>query len=165
VTDDDPLAGVTLEQAADLLYAAAELLTTAPPPIDQLDVDEATRLLSRIRDAVDVVRKVDSLLCARLIRDRWGAHEVEGIGVVRYRRTSVKDRWDERGAAFAVLEARMRERGGELPDPAEVVEWLLEAASIGYYRKTALRAMQIDPGDYFHSEPGNPAVDLPKRDL
>jgi hypothetical protein len=160
VTDLDD---VQLEQAAELLNAAAELLTTAPPPISELDPDEATRILARIRDAGDTVGKIDALLCAHLVGQRWGELEVDGLGVVKYRRTEKRERWDERGAAYAVLETKMAERGGELPDPRDVVDWLLEAASVGYFRKTALRSMGIDPGDYHHSERGNPAVDLPKR--
>lgn len=159
----DPLAGVSVGQAADLLVAAAELLTTAPPPLDELDAEEATRLLARIRQGVGTAKDFDALICARLIRERWGPHEIAGLGIVKYRRTAKSERWDERGAAFAVVAAKMEERGGEMPDPAEVVEWLLEAASVGYFRKTSLRAIGIDPNDYYHSEKGNPAVDLPKR--
>lgn len=161
---DDALADVSVGQAADLLVAAAELLTTAPPSLDELDADEATRLLARIREGVSIAKAFDTLICTRLIRERWGEQEVEGIGIVKYRRTAKSDRWDERGAAFAVVAAKMEERGGVVPDdPAEVVDWLLEAASVGYFRKTALRTMGIDPADFHHSERGNPAVDLPKR--
>ena len=103
----------SVDERVDMLTAVAELLTTAPPPIAELDPDDATRLLDRIRDAVETIRKVDALLCARLIRDRWGSVEVEGIGVVTYRRTSSNDRWDERGAAYAVVAAKMEERGGD----------------------------------------------------
>lgn len=160
----DELDALSLEQAAELFAAAAELLAAVEQPLEDLTGDELTKLLARIRDAVSVVDKLDALICARLVRDRWGTHEVDGLGVVKYRRTARLERWDERGAAFAVVAAKMEERGGVVPDdPREVVEWLLEAASVGYFRKTALRAMHIDPNDYWNAEKGNPAVDLPRR--
>ena len=88
---------------------------------------------------------------------------IEGVpGEVAITRGRAKERWEERTLAHDFVEAKIRATGGEMPDPKQVVEWVLELGRL-QPRKTPPRTMQMDLEDYYYSEPGNIAVQLPKH--
>lgn len=152
------LDSMTLEQAAEVYAEAGARLLAAYD-------DEPTQpfhVLRTIRRGIARGRDVDALICKHLVATQYGEHIIDGIGPVKVRRTQASVHWDERGTAFAWVAHKMEQVGGELVDPETVVDWLLEAAAVSYYRKGALRAAGLDPRDFYTSEPGNPAVDLPK---
>jgi hypothetical protein len=153
--------GVELVQLATQRLSEAALGT-----IDALDWEDAVRLLDQIRDSIETLRQIDSLLVRRIYLA--GPHgrniaELDGIGPVSITRSPDRKRWDERGIARAVIDARMADTTGEAPDPWDVAEWLLEVVSVGYARVTPLRAMGLDPDAFCDVEPGKPTVQLPPR--
>lgn len=125
----------------------------------------ALALLTVLRAAVKRAGIMDALL-VKYIYDHGqrGESLVDGIGRVHVHRRDAKVRWDERGTAHAIIDHHMEDLGGETPDPYVVLDWLLEAASVGYYRVTALRPLGIDPEEYRHKEKGSIAVDVPVPD-
>lgn len=144
--------------------AAGDLHLSDDGP-DDYDETATLAMLGILRASVRRAGELDALLVAHLHEHgTWGRRLVDGIGEVRTYRRPKNVRWDERGTAMAVVDVKMAELGGELPDPHEVVSWLLEAAAVDYYRTGALKALGIDPEDYRHSEKGTRAVDVPVPD-
>jgi hypothetical protein len=144
--------------------AAGDLLRSDDGPTDY-DETAVLALLGILRASVRQALKLDALLVDHLHdHGTWGERIVEGIGPVRTYRRPKNTRWDERGTAYAVLAKHMEETGGEVPDPGVVIDWLLEAAAVDYYRVTALRALGIDVDEFRHQEKGTRAVDVPVPD-
>lgn len=151
----------TLTAAVASLQLAGELLNiVAKGAIEDLAWDEALELLSDIRATLDDhIRPIEASLVRHVyLKGPHGNVEVEGIGMVNVHRSTNRKHWDERSALFAVLDARLQERGGEVPDPAEVVEWVLEVAGINYLRVGALKAVGLRADDYCDTSPGTPQV-------
>lgn len=167
VEEPDPLEGLTIAQAVELVQAAVDRLSVAMAggAVTQLPADEAVRVLAALRAATDDARALDTSLVNHIyLRAEHGKKVVDGVGEVWVSRTRSGDRWDERGALHAVVAKKMEARGGEVPDdPMEVLEWVLEVAGIGYLRKTALRTLGVPVDAYYDSVPGHPQVSLPPR--
>jgi hypothetical protein len=164
-TDGPPL---TLPVAIELTTVVAGRLSTAAGAgaIDALTWEDAIRLLDQLRPAIATLRQVDSLLARRAYLAGPHGRDVavlDGIGPVSITRTADRKRWDERGVARAVIDAKMADSTGESPDPWDVAEWLLEVVSVGYCRVTPLRALGLEPEAFCDVEPGNISVQLPKR--
>lgn len=163
----DPIADLTVPQAVDLLLAAATRLSEVTHDTKTLpDWQEAVRLLDKMRAAADQAGAVkDALVRHVYLTGEHGRNViVEGVGPVDITRARDRKAWDERGMIQAVIDRRMEERGGEMPnEPWEVVEWVLEVASVDYGRVTPLRALGLDPDDYCTSTPGRVGVSLPPR--
>jgi hypothetical protein len=159
---------LTIEDAADLLYAAAVKLseTAAGDGIRDLEPQHALLVLDRLRAAVWHARTVDDALVAHCYQHGpRGDSLVDGIGAVFIGRTAARPRWDERATLQHVLDAKVddycREHQGEFPTPETVLAWFLEVASISYFRKTALRELGVPIDEVYSSEPGRPKVQLP----
>lgn len=152
----------------DLLSAATDGLDGAvgSQPLADLTWEQQIALLDRLRTVTARLGQLDALLVRSIyLHGEHGKQVLDGIGEVWVTRTRSKERWDERGVAQAVIDAKMGERGGEMPDePWDVAEWLLEVLSVGYVRKGALDALGIDRDPFYDSEPGKPQVTLPPRD-
>lgn len=160
VSPEHQLAHLTLEQAAELYAEAGARLLAA---YDDDPGPDGFAILRTVRRGISRGRDVDALLCKWAIDTQpYGEQTVEGVGAVRVRRTQAAVKWDERGTAYAYLAAKLQAVEGEYPDPETVIDWLLEAAAVSYYRKTALTAAGLDPEEFYTSQRGNPAVDLPK---
>lgn len=162
------LDSLTVEEAVDLLHAAAEKLGEAAhgDGITDLEPQHALLVLDRLRSALWHARTVDDALVAHAYAHApRGRHVYDGIGEVYVGRSDSRPRWDDRGALQLVLDAKVddycREHQGEFPPPEVVVSWVLEVASIGYFRKTALKALGIPLDEVYSSEPGRPKVQLP----
>jgi hypothetical protein len=141
--------------------AAGDLLLSDDGPADY-DETAVLALLGILRASVGRAQDLDAILVAHLHEHgTWGRRMVDGIGEVRTYRREAKVDWDDYGTAYAVVDQHIEANGGEQPDPLEVVRWVLEAAAVGYYRKGALRALDLDPQDYYTSEKGTRAVDVP----
>lgn len=159
------LEAMTLPDGVALVRAAVDRLDDLARGVDRLDWQEATRLLRDLRDALVIAGSLDHALVRHIyLTGEHGKQVVEGVGQVQISRGRDRRKWDERGVVQAVLDARMTERGGEMPnEPWEVAEWLLEVLGVGYCRVTPLRAMGIDPANYCEDTPGNLQVSLPPR--
>lgn len=157
---------LTLADTVHVFAQAAGDLHRISDRSEDYDHEEALLILRTLRAAIRRAQTLDALLVKHLWdHGQRGTQLLDGIGEVRVHRRDARVKWDERGTAEAIVSRKMEERGGETPDdPMEVVTWLLEAASIGYYRLGSLRAMHIDPDDYRHREKGTIAVDLPIPD-
>lgn len=154
-----------LHNAVEALAKAGELLNiVAKGAIENLAWDDALDLLHTIRTTLtEHVNPIDASLTRHIyLTGPHGDVEVDGIGVVGIRRNNDRKSWDERSALFAMLDSRMAARGGEQPDPAEVIEWVLEVAGIQYLRVNALKAVGLRADDYCETTPGKVAVSLPK---
>jgi hypothetical protein len=162
------LDALTVEQAVDLLHAATEKLgeVAAGDALTDLEPEHAMIVLDRLRSAVWHARTVDDALVRHIYDHAPKGHQVvDGVGAVHVGRSAARPRWDEQGALQYVLDAKLETyctaNGGELPNPETVIRWVLEVASIGYFRKGALRALGVPLDEVFTSEPGRPKVDLP----
>lgn len=152
-----------LAAAVDLLLTAAEHVNDAAlGTIDTLGWEDAATLLADLRTAVSQhIGPVD----ASLVRQMYltGPHgtalEVEGVGVVEISRSQDRKEWDHRATATAVLDAHLsRSETGEAPGPWEVLDWLMDAAGLNYWRVRQLRALGVDPGVFCSEVPGKPTV-------
>lgn len=152
-----------LETALTGLAAAAEQVNVAARPSTLPPWEDALARLADLRDTIDTLRKLDALLTQHIyLTGEHGKRVLDGIGEVWVTRGRSKERWDHRGVARAVVDAKMEERGGEVPgDPWEVAEWLLDVLGIGYVRKTALDGLGIPRDPFYDSEPGTIQVTLP----
>lgn len=147
--------------ALDLLAEAADAVNTALAGLADVPALDALHLLADLRKATAVLGQLDAALATHLyLHGEHGEQLVDGIGKVRIYRTREREQWAKPELARAVVDARMRAINGEVTDPHTVVDWLLEALAIDYARKTALRAIGLDPGDYYTSEPGVPKVSI-----
>lgn len=167
---------MTVEEVSDPLDASGvvELLSEDAGRLDalltaeQLAAGEPLYWITVLRDLRDVLRELqtlDAVLCRHIyLHGEHGDIEVDGVGRVKVYRSRASERWEGREAAFAAVDAKLTETGGELPDPMTVVEWVLDVVGIGYCRKNTLRALGLDPALFYESVPGKPKVDLPKRD-
>lgn len=167
----DPGDAATPEDCVAAVLAAAgrlneALLAYAPP-----HWHDAARLLDRLRTATARLGALDASLVQWLyLHGEHGLHQqVEGIaGSVNITRGRSKERWAAPEAIGEYVDRKMVALGGEVPDPSEVVAWVLEvlpATQSSSLRKTPLRDAGIDLEDYYWSEPGNLQVGLPKPDL
>ena len=158
-----PLDDLTLTQAVDLLYAAAEKLseTAVYDTVRHTDLETSLRLLDRLRAALRLARDADDALVQNAYRKGRGDHVIEGLGPVTVSRTQDRKAWDERGIAQAVLDAHLSGGDGVVPEPWTVVSWLFEVIHVDYARLGALRALGLDPDDYSTRVRGRPSVRLP----
>jgi len=162
--EGDPAEALRL--AVEVFAAAGEAVNAAGlrgvPATDWVD---AIRLLSRLRDGFTEAGFVQSSLTTHVyLTGEHGDQTIDGIGRVKIARGRGRQKWDERGTIQAVIDAKMEQRGYEVPDdPWDVVEWILESASVGYFRVTPLRALGIEPDAFCESLPGKVGVSLPPR--
>lgn len=168
-TDRATLDDLSLEQAVALARAAATRLTevAVASNVETLDPEEATEQLRYLRDAVWLLGTVDDALVRHIyLKGEHGKQLMEGVGEVYVGRSRSNEKWDERGVAQAVIDAKMADfagaERGELPDPWDVAEWLLEVLGVGYVRKTALDTLGIPRAPFYDSTPGKLKVDVPR---
>jgi len=161
----DPLdVGGVIELLAEDTGRLDALLTTA-----QLDREAPEHWLIVLRDLRRVIEQLRTL-DAGLVRHIYltaehGKQVIDGIGEVWVARSKDRKKWDERGVAQAVLDHRMNERGGEIPnDPWEIAEWLLDVLAVSYVRVTPLRSMGLEPDAFCETVTGKPSVTLPPAD-
>lgn len=159
----DPDAG-TPEHAVGMVRDVAEALDVVMAGYEPDDWRDAVRLLHALRRGIERLRTVDAHLVRWLyFHGEHGQHQtLDGVGPFSITRTRAKERWDVQGTARDYVEAKIGETGGEMPDPLQVVSWVLEVVSSSACRKTAVRAAHLDVEDYYSSEPGNPQVSLPR---
>lgn len=144
--------------------AAARLLdTTGAKHLTALDVEATVRIADTLRHALRDIRLIQDALTrhAYLIAEHGRPYIIDGVGSVTINRTRDRKRWDERGVAQAIIDARMQNTDGEAPAPWDVVEWLLEVIAVNYCRVTPLRALGIEPKAFCDDVPGKPNIDLP----
>lgn len=160
------LNALTLTQAVELFAAAADRLSeTAHRELMGTSWTDAVHLLDRLRAAGRTGAQVDAALVRHIyLTGEHGKRVIDGIGEINVARSRDRTKWDERGVARAVIDARMADSVGELPDPWDVAEWLLEVYGVSYCRVTPLRALGIEPKAFCEDEPGKPTVQLPRRD-
>lgn len=153
------------EDAVDAVRDAADRLNTALTGYAPDDWTDAVRLLHRLRSATRVLAQLDSTLTTWVyLHGEHGLHQqIEGVpGQVDITRGRAKDRWAAEEAVTAYVERKLTETG-EVPDPLDVVAWVLEvvpASPSTKLRKTPLRAAGLDVDDYWTSEPGTIQVGL-----
>lgn len=155
-----PAALASLSDAAEVLSQNA-----MDPDVAKVDWQEAVRMLDRLRRATDLIGSVhDALVMHVYLTGEHGDQEVEGVkGMVRIARGRDRRSWEVDRTALAVVEAKMQEREGEMPDPEEVVEWLLEVLHVDYARVTPMRGLGLDPKEFCQDRPGKVGVQLPPR--
>lgn len=156
------------EDAAAVVALAVTDLAEALTGYHADDWRDAVHLLRAVRASRHRLAALDDTLTRWLyLHGEHGQHQlIDGIpGQVAITRSRARERWDERGVLTDYIEAKIRANDGEAPDPLEVVSWVLEVASVGYCRTTAVRAAGLDVADYRTSEPGKPSVSVPVDDL
>lgn len=147
------------------LSLAVEALDKASQDFDSLTVDEAVEHLSVVKELIGRQRQLEAAL------ERWVAEcfkaegwrdpqEFPGLGVVEVRRSKTRRAWDHETLRRDWLNTYMEGRGGDIPDPFDVVSDFLKVASVGSYKVTGLKAYGIDPADYCDESPGTPTVSI-----
>lgn len=169
--ETDPGDAATPEDCVAAVLAAAGRLNEALLAYDPAHWHDAARLLDRLRTATTRLGALDASLVQWLyLHGEHGLHQqVEGIaGSVNITRGRSKERWAAPEAISEYVDRKIVANGSEVPDPTEVVAWVLEvlpATQSSSLRKTPLRDAGIDLEDYYWSEPGSLQVGLPKPDL
>jgi hypothetical protein len=79
---------------------------------------------------------------------------------VEVRRSKTRRAWDHDSLARDWLNTYMEGRGGEAPDPFDVVADFRKVAGIGSWKVTGLREYGIDAGEYCDESPGTPTVSI-----
>lgn len=157
---------VRLAETVEALVAVGALLNEeSMDGTPATDWQDAVRLLDRLREASDHIGFVVASLTKHVyLTGEHGDQTIEGLGRVKIARGRDRRAWDERGVARAVIDAKMEQRGFEVPDnPWDVAEWLLETMAMNYARVTSLRALGLEPKDYCTDTPGRIGVSLPPR--
>lgn len=155
----------TPEDAVAWARSAADALNTALKGYSPEDWTDAARLLYDLRKVTGTLHALDAGLVQWLyLHGEHGIHlRVDGIpGDLSITRGRAKERWEGEAAAKDYVGARIRALGGEVPDPEQVIEWVLEVVPAARCRVTPLRAAGLDVEDYRVSEPGSLQVGLPK---
>jgi hypothetical protein len=156
------------ETAVRNVEIVVELLneSTRTADLDPHSWEDLALLLKRVRAARQELTAIEAAF-ERAIARRWvilglrDGQAVEDVGYVEVYRGKKRTGWDHVSLAAAVLDAHLSASAtGEAPDPWQVRDWLMEAAGIGYWRVTPLRALGLNPDHYCTAEPGVPTVKI-----
>lgn len=148
-----------MEEAARELDEAA--LGVSSSSIEWPDLATLIEGLRRARTRAHAVESsLETQAAAGMIASDTKAADVPGVGRVEWRRGATRKQWQHDTIAQAVLDARLAETGGEMPDPWTVRDWLTEAAHIDYWRVGVLKGLGIDPADVCDTEPGKVTLDI-----
>lgn len=146
------------DAVAEVAFAALHV-TKEATGLSDLPPEEALRVLYGLRDAIDNLRDVDAALVQHLyLHGEHGDVRVEGLPAARVQRNRDRKAWDERGAVRDYVNHQIVSNDGELPDPLQVVEWVLNVVGVNYCRVTPLKAAGLDPKDYCTETPGSLSV-------
>ena len=113
----------------------------------------------------DVIAAADELrVAADMLEEKalgvWpGRYEevrVDGVGSYARGVKATKDEWDDRGTGLAVAKAALAK--GMIHHPSDVVDILLGAAGVGYWRVGALTKLGLDATQYRTRLPGQPTI-------
>lgn len=154
----------TPEDAVALVRDLAENLDTLLSGYEPEDWRDAVRVLHSLRRGIERLKVVDANLVRWLyLHGEHGQHQsLDGVGPFSITRGRAKERWDVQGAAREYVETMIRRNDGEMPDPLQVLSWVLEVVSSSACRKTPIRALGLDVEDFYSSEPGTIQVGLPR---
>jgi hypothetical protein len=147
----------TVQRAVELLSRS-----TMQTSMDRLGPEPAVRLLRDLRASRATIQEVEALLERHIARrwDRDGGdpkrREIDGVGLVEVHRSRPRHNWQHEDAAKAVIESHLRATGGEVPDPWQVRDWIMEAVGPSYWRTGVLKNLGLDPNDF--STPSGPWV-------
>lgn len=163
----DPFDASDVEVAVHNVETTVELLgeSTREADLDPHEWEDLCLLLKRLRAARRDLQVAEAAL-ERAIDRQWrrarlrDAQPVMGVGTVEVYRGKHRSNWDHPALAAAVLDAHLAGTPGEVPDPWEVRDWLMETAGIGYWRVKALRNLGIDADGYCTAVPGVPSVKI-----
>lgn len=150
-----------------LCQSAANRLNEGLQGYNPDDWTDAVRLLAALRGVIEVLRTLDTSLVRWLyLHGEHGIHlRVDGIaGDVSITRGRAKEQWAGEAAVNDYVGARIRENGGEYPDPEQVVRWVLDVLPASKCRVTPIRDAGLDVDDYRTSLPGTLQVGLPRAD-
>lgn len=151
--------------AITALCMGVQSLDKASADFDSLTVEEAVEVLSVVKENVTTLRQLEAALerwVAECFKAEgwWDAREFPGLGSVEVRRSKNRRAWDHQMLRSDWLNTYMEGRGGEAPDPFELIEDFLKVASLGSWKVTGLRAIGFDPADYCDEQPGTPTVQI-----
>jgi hypothetical protein len=156
--------GARLLDAATQLRADADQLLTMD--VDHIDVDTCIRIAAAFKMAKGAIGAAEEFLAkhtSEVWQGKWSKDRVvEGVGTGHPYRSS-KDVWDH-DVVQAVIDKRMADSGGVLPDPHEVARWLLDVLAVNYFRVGKLEELDIDPQEYRHKEYGSVRLSVKTSD-
>lgn len=139
--------------------------------VDSMTVDEAAEHLSQLKETVKSLRQIEAAferwIAECFKAEGWKANdprEFPGLGTVEVRRSKNRRAWEHDLLRRDWLNTYMEGRGGETPDPFDVVADFLKVASVGSWKVTGLREYGIDADDYCDSEPGTPTVNIQRAE-
>ena len=121
---------------------------------------DALHQLAQLRATLTTLRALESSYVSHIyLHGEHGKRVLDGLGQVTISRGRERKAWEHRAVAVDYVDAHVA-RTGEVPDPHQVVDWVLEAVAPSYWRVTQLREAGLDPEDYCVSEPGKPTVSI-----
>jgi hypothetical protein len=147
------------------LSIGVSVLDHVSDDFDNLTVAEAVEHLSVLKELIAKQRQLEAAL------ERWVAEcfkaegwrdpqEFPGLGTVEVRRSRTRRAWEHDLLTRDWLNTFLEGRGGETPDPFDVVEEFRKVASVGSWKVRGLAAYGIDVADYCDETPGTPTVQI-----
>ena len=157
--------GRAFNEQVDDLAEAADALNAAAVTMGTYDPVELIRTLATLRYAIRELQTIDAGLVRDIyLRAEHGDLDVPGLGRVSVKRSRDRTKWEAREAVFAYVDAQMTAREGELPDPTDIADWVMDvlpATASTECKVTALRKVGLDPKAFCEDLPGKPQVVLP----
>jgi hypothetical protein len=101
----------------------------------------------------DLEREATAAARERHIKDG----ELPGIGAFKVRSGAIRKDWDHHALAVAVADNELAKAGGTV-DPYGLINALLEAAAVSYWRITRLKELEIPIDEYVTTTYGKSSV-------
>jgi hypothetical protein len=154
-----------LAHVRDVREQADAVLTMT---LDDISWDDAVRIAHEIKMAKEALGAAEEFV-AKHAASVWPAkwkdkQTVPGVGRAQPYRPG-NTRWSEDEVLEDVVEKRMAELGGEMPDPMAVVRWVQTVAKLGYFRVGKLEELGLKPNDYRHTEYGSVRLRIESDDV
>lgn len=151
--------GARVEEAAEVATRLSE--ETMTDALAAMEVPDLLMVLRDLRRCIEDLRKIDAGIVRHLyLTAEHGDHDYPGIGRVGIRRGRDRKAWRHHDVAADVLDAHLTRLQGEIPEPEQVVGWLMEAMNPAYWRVTTLRGLGLAPDEYAESLPGKPHIEF-----
>ena len=164
-TTGGPIPSEGFPSDVEAMHRLAEHLTeTVSKAETDMGWEDTVKVLAVLRDVKWLLGVVDTSLVRHVyLNGEHGKQLIDGVGQVQVSRSRDRREWDGPAVARAVIDAKMQDSDGTMPDPMDVAEWLLAVFPADRVRVTPLRELGIDPveHDMCVDTPGRPAVSIP----
>jgi hypothetical protein len=136
--------------------------------LDGIDVESGARIAHELLMARKAISAAEEFV-AKHVAEQWDGKwsdtlTVDGVGQVGPYRTR-NTTWDHDDAVRDLVTARMEKAGGEMPDPMDVVRWVLSLVHVDYLRVGQLKEQGLDADEYRHTTYGTVRLRIKSDDM